>query len=1044
MKLAEFSVKNSLLVNMLSVFIILAGLFSLMNMQREAFPNVSFGVVQITTSYRGSTADQVEKFITSPIEKEIRGISGIDEIYSVSYDGSSAITIKLDPDYKDKDKVVDDVEAAVNRVSDLPQNVDRPIVYEIEMKEHPVIQLALSGEMPEPQLQKYAEGLEDQILDIDGVSKVERSGFRDKQIWVEVDPDKLRTYYVSMEEVMTALNRHNVALPGGKLRTATDEYNIRTSSEFFTPEEVEEVIIRANDAGNILKIKDIAVVRNDFEDEDIITRVNGTRTITLVVVKKERADAISVVYDLKELVKEFKASTGGKLHISFIHDMSYYIKRRLNVLKNNGIFGFVLVIAVLFLFLSPRAAAFTAIGLPIAFLATFTVMSYFGMSINLMTMFGLIMVLGLLVDDSIIISENVYRYVEEGLPPKQAAIKGASQVMLPVLATVLTTIAAFSPLMMMSGLIGKFVRLIPQVVIIALGASLLEAFIILPSHLGDFLKPITNKGFRSQEKKWFIFLRDKYKGLLNRALNFRYLVIGTSFIIFVVSIFLAVKFIPFMLFSGRGVEQFFIKAEAPLGTSLNMTSSMMEPVERLVETIPDHELDAYISQIGSIREERGYDPNAKMGSQYAQVTVFLTPARQRQRGAADIADSLRPKLKEMEKTAGFNKLHALAFKEGPPMGRAVEIRVRGDDFKILNKIAGELMDFLKTIPGVYDVSSSYGFGKLELRVNIDEDKAKRAGLTISSIAGTVRNAFDGGVATKVKRPKADKEIEVLVRFPEEKRNNLDSFKRLLVPNLNGKLIPLEKVVTLEKAKGVSDIRHLDGKRTVTVTAEVDAKKITPIKVAQLLNKKFKDVPSKHLGYILKFGGEQKETRDSLISLLKAFALAFFLIFIILTTQFRSLVQPFVVMLAIPLGIIGVIVAFLIHKEPFSFMAILGLIGLGGVVVNDSIVLMDFVNKLRADGVPRRESITQAGALRLRPVLLTTITTVFGLMPVAYGIGGFDPFVSPAALAISWGLLFGTLLTLIVLPCTYAIIDDIALKLFHHSSIISSNNNSRDD
>lgn len=1038
MRLAEFSVKNSLFVNMLSVFVILAGLFSLMNMQREAFPNVSFDVVQITATYRGATADQVEKFITSPIEKEVRGVSGIKEIYSVSYDGSSIITIKLDPDYKGKDRAVNDIEDAVNKVTDLPQNVERPVVYEIEMREHPIIHISLSGNMPEAKLQEYAEGLEDQILDIDGVSRVERGGFRNKQIWVEVDPDKLKDYYVSMEEVMEALDKRNVTVAGGKLRTQTDEYNIRTSGEFFIPEEVEEVIIRANDAGNILRIKDIAKVRYDFEDEDVITRANGTRAIDLTVIKKEKGDAITVVSEIKGIIENFKKSAGPKLRVSLIQDLSYYIKRRLNVLKSNGIFGFILVVTVLFVFLTPRAATFTALGLPIAFFATFSVMNYLGMSINMMTMFGLVMVLGLLVDDSIIISENVYRYTEEGFSPKEAAVKGTSQVMLPVLSTVLTTIAAFSPLMFMSGLIGKFVKVIPQVVIIALTASLLEAFIILPSHLADFLKPITEKGFRSQEKKWFSWLRAKYSSLLNRALDVRYLVIAVTFIIFVLTILIAIILIPFRLFSGRGVEQFMVRAEAPLGTSLKKTSMMMEPVEKLIEGISDEELDAYTTQIGLATEERGYDPNMKKGPQHAQITVFLTPAQHKKRTSEEIANSLRPKLKEIEGVSGFDKVYISTFKEGPPTGKAVEVKIRGDKFEILNEISSKVTDFLRNTPGVFDVNSNYGFGKLELKVNIDEDRAKEAGLSISRIAATVRNAFGGGVATKVRRSKAEKEIEVLVRFPEEDRRNIESFKKLLVPNINGKLIPLDKVARLEYGKGITDIHHLDGKRAITVTAEVDSKRITPLKVAGMLSEKFKDIPHQFIGYILKFGGEQKETRDSLISLFKAFVLAFLLIFIILTTQFRSLVQPFVVMLSIPFGIIGVIVAFLLHREPFSFLGILGVIGLSGVVVNDSIVLMDFVNHLRTNGMARRESIIRAGILRLRPVLLTTITTVFGLMPCVYGIGGFDPFVRPMALAISWGLLFATALTLIVIPCAYAVVDDVVMRLFHRPNIIKIN------
>lgn len=1039
-KLAEFSVKNSLFVNLISVFVILAGLFAVINMRREAFPNVSFDVAQIMTTYRGSTADQVEKLITSPIEKEIRSVSGIDEISSTSYDGSSVISVKIDPDVKDKTEVINDLRRAVDRVKDLPVEIDKPIVYDIKMKEHPIIMVSISGDVPEETLQEYSESLEDRFLDISGVSKIERRGYRDKQIWVEVDPQKLVDYYVSMEEVMDALQRHNVTIPGGKLKSEGEEYVIRTSAEFYSPEEIEGVIIRANDAGNILMVKDIAVVKNSFEDADIINKSDGKKAVTLVVVKKETADAITTVDQVKTVVKQAQQTLPKELSISLSNDLSYFIKRRLNILRSNGIFGFILVIILLFTFLTPVSAAFTALGLLVAFLATFTMMSLLGITINLISMFGLIMVLGIVVDDSIIISENVYRYVEEGLSPKEAAIKGASQVMLPVLSTVLTTIAAFAPLLFMSGLIGKFIKVIPQVVIIALTASLLEAFIILPSHLADFLKPIKQTFLRKEEKLWFKWMLNNYSRFLNKALDLRYILFSLTGILFIGSIIFAVKFMPFILFSGKGLEQFMIRGEAPLGTSLDKTNEMMKEIETIVGTIPKDELDTYTTEIGQLQEERGYDPNAKKGSQYAQVTIYLSPAQQRKRTATEIADSLRPRLKELEKQSEFEKIFVSVMKEGPPTGKPVEIRIRGDGYETLNEIGAKVISELSQIPGVYDIKSNYGYGKLELKVNIDEDMAKTLGLSISSVATSVRNAFDGGIATKVKRPKAEKEIEVLVRFPLEYRKDIKNFEKLLVPNINGKLIPLSKVATLEYTKGISDIRHLDGKRSVAITAEVNSKVTTPLNVANIVKKKLAYVPDEYLGYILKFGGEQEETFKSMMSLVKAFFLAFILIFVILTTQFRSLVQPFVVMLAIPFGIIGVIFAFYLHSEPFSFLGILGIIGLCGVVVNDSIVLMDFINHLRRNGIDRRDSIIQAGMIRMRPVLLTTVTTVFGLVPTVYGIGGFDPFVRPMALAIASGLLFATFLTLIILPCSYAIVDDVTLRIFHKSSLLKINNN----
>lgn len=1034
MKLAEFSVKNSLLVNMLSVFVIVAGLFSVINMQREAFPNVAFDVVMVTTVYGGATASEIEKLITTPIEKELRGVSGVDEIISTSDEGISSITVKLDADATDKGRVVNDIQRAVDMVSDLPDGAEDPIVVEIQMKEYPIIEVSLSGDMSEDKLQKYAEALQDQLEELDGVAKIERKGYRDRQIWIEVDPDTLRHYYVSIEDIMQALKRHNVNVPGGKIKTEGEEYNIRTNTEFYTIPEIEDIIIRANDAGNILRIKDIAHVKDAFEDEDIMVNTNGTRAIDLIVLKRESADAIDTVAEIKSTIDDFKESIDDELGVSYIRDMSYYIQRRLNVLKNNGMVGFFMVLVCLFVFLHPILSIFTALGIPIAFLATFAMMSYFNLNINLMTMFGLIMVLGMMVDDSIIISENIYRYIEEGMDPKDAAIKGAGEVMLPVFATILTTIAAFSPLIFMSGLMGKFVRAIPQVVILALVASLIEAFIILPSHLADFSRPAKKDpktGEVIHKKKWFKALVNVYSRILKGALRKKYFVILIAFLIFAASLYIAVKYVPIKMFTGRGVEQFMIKAEAPIGVSLDKMRELMRPVERVVETISPSELDAYVTEVGAIVEERGYDPNAQRGSHYAQIMVYLTALQNRERSAEEVANSIRPAL---DKIKGFEKLGISTFHEGPPSGKPVDIKVRGDDYKILEKISDKMKEQLTKVEGVSDISDNYEFGKKEVHIAIDHDMAKEAGLSASLIAASVRNAFKGGVATSIRLPKAEEEIDVLVRFDEQQRNKIDIFDKLFIPNPSGKLIPLKKVAKVEFKKGISSIRHLDGKRAVSVTAEIDNKKTSSFKINTLLSKKFKAIKKEYLGYTLKYGGEHEQTVESISSLLKAFLLAFFLIFIILTAQFRSLVQPFVVMLTIPLGIIGVILAFFLHNEPFSFLALLGVIGLMGVVVNDSIVFMDFINKLRREGLDRKTSIIEAGKLRLRPILLTTITTVSGLMPVAYGIGGFDPFVRPAALAIAWGLLFASILTLIIIPCVYTIIDDIAIKIAHHPSV----------
>ncbi|UCC95242.1 MAG: efflux RND transporter permease subunit [Candidatus Omnitrophota bacterium] len=1034
MKFSEFSVKNSLLINLISVFILIAGLYTLYvyKIRREAFPEVSFDQVVIQAVYPGAPPEEIEKLVTVPIEKELKGVDGIEEMTSTSIENVSSILVKISQDVKDKDKVVDDVKQAVDRVVDLPKEAEEPIVIEVTSGEIPVIEVALSGDMPERALQEHAENLEDILEDIPGVSSVARRGFRDTEVWVEVDPDKMREVHLSLEEVMEALSKRNLSIPAGKLRSE-NEFSIRTTGEFYTQEEIENVVIRANEAGNWLRIKDVASVRFSFEDEDVINKSHGTRSINLTVIKRATGDAIKIVDQVKKDTKDFLRRSDPKLKASYVNDIAFYIERRLGTLKNNGIIGMFLVCCVLIIFLNVRIAFLTALGLPIAFCATLAAMGFFGLSVNLVTMFGLIVVLGMLVDDGIIVAENCSRYLEKGLKPREAAVAGTQEVMKPVTATIITTIAAFSPLMFMSGMMGKFIWGIPLVVIIALSASLFEALVILPSHFADFVR--RGKDFTSRkELPWFKKILDFYTKVVNKALNRRYRVLLGLCIVFIVTAFVGMR-MPFVFFSSEeGVEQFWIRSEVPVGTSLYNTEKLMRQVEEIVAKLPQDELEAYTTQVGSIGETWMFDPYGKSGSHVGQITVYVTPYNTRKRTVSQIIEDLREKTKGIE---GFEKIYFEKEHGGPPVGKAVAVKIRGEDFSVLEEISNKVAAFLNTIEGVSDVASDYEIGRGEIRVVIDNEKATKAFLSVGEIASSIRYAFKGGIATSIKPVKAEEEINVIVRFPEEYRNERLAFEKILIPNRYGNLIPLQNVAHLQERVSVARIQHLDGKRVIAVRSNVDNKNVTSAKANQLMQKEFENVPAEYSGYSLEYGGEQEENVRSAKDFMKAFGLALFLIFLILAANFNSLIQPVIVMLAIPFGIIGVVWAFFFHGLPKSFFMFMGSVGLIGIVVNDSIVLVEFINSLRRKGVERRTSIVEAGKLRLRPVLLTTITTALGLTPTAYGIGGGDPFLRPMALTIVWGIICATLLTLIVLPCIYAIIDDITRKFAGHETVRES-------
>ncbi|MDD4201917.1 MAG: efflux RND transporter permease subunit [Candidatus Omnitrophica bacterium] len=1034
MSLPRFSVNQSLFVNLLSVIIMIIGLNVAMNMNKEIFPNVNFDTVTVTTIYAGATPEDVEKLITTPIEKELKQVDGIKEINSNSVPGISILNIEIDPDEDNKQKVIRDIQNYVDRVKDLPKDVDDPIVAEVESKQFPIIEVALSGDMPEQKLREHADILEDIFEDLSDVARVIKSGYREREIHILVDPYKLREFYVSIDEIEEALASRNISLPAGELNTETTEYSVRTTGEFLTSEEIEEVIIRANDSGNWLRVKDVAVVKDSFKDEDIINKTLGTRSVNLVILKKESGDALRMVDEIKKLCNKYLKTAKDGLRISYVNDYSYYARRRLNVLTNNALSGGFIVIALLMVFLEKRVAFLTFLGIPVAFFATFIVMKMLGITINLISMFGLIIVLGMLVDDGIIVGENIYSYIEKGYPPREAAVIGAEEVMGPVFTAVATTIAAFSPLLFMTGIMGSFIKAIPVVLIVALIASLGEAVIILPSHMADFVKIKKDKDGNviasNKQKPWFKTMIDWYTKLIRGAIRRKWTVIICTFtmifvcIVIIISAMVGKGPLRFILFPSVGINYLFIRGEAPIGTPLKKTVELIKPVEDIIAQLPDTELDTYVTTVGQIQEDE-HDPFAGNGSHLVQLTVYLTREQDRKRSVDQIINELREKIKDIK---GFEELKFDKPQSGPPVGSPISVRIRGEKFEVLDKIADEYMSYMRTLPGVYDISWDNKPGKEEILIDVDREKATMAGVSYRQIAKTMRAVFEGGIATTIKPFKAEEETDVTVRFNEEHTGDVSVFDNVIIQNKFNTLVPLNKIASIKKVPGSTTIHHLDGKRVVTVTSNLDTKKTTSVAVNSALKNHFSKIEEKYPGYTIKYSGEQERSEESLKSLLDAFIYAFLVIYLILAGFFRSLVQPVIVMSAIFFGFLGVVIAFLLHNMAISFMAILGIVGLNGIVVNDSIVLVDFINKLRKEGMSRRQSIIKAGQMRIRPVLLTTITTVGGLCTVAYGIGGKDPFLVPMALSICWGLSFATIMTLTVIPCIYSAVDDIAQKV----------------
>jgi len=1045
MPLMHWVLRNSMLLNLLTVFVMGLGVMAALEMRRSAFPEVDFDLAVVSTVYPGASPREVEADVTDKIEDELEEVSGIKEFVGVSYEGYSLITVTLDPDQSErkKNKVIADVQQAVERTQDLPDSLpEPPLVDEVESGDMPVIEVAMTGDMPYATLHTYADQLADRLEAISDISEVDRRGYEDEEFWVEIDQRRLDRNQVPLELLIGRLASRNMNVPGGALKSPDGELLVRTIGEVSNAEAIGDVVLRANDAGRAIRVRDVASVKATYEDATRLYRTNGTPSINMLVMKSSDGDIIRLVDKVKAETQRFQAGIDdGRLKISHVNDVSFFVKRRLGVLINNGALGIGLVLLGLFLFLSKSIALVAAAGLPIAFLGTFLVMGTSGMTINLISMFGLIIVLGLLVDDAIIVAENIWQHYEAGESALSATTKGVREVFWPVTATILTTVAAFSPMLMVGGIFGKFLAEMPKVVIVALAASLIEAMLILPLHAYDMLKwregwrrrRARARGADAEAAEQAAHPRAKphrlldptvrgYERLLRGVLKLRYLFILLILGVFGFSLWWSQAHMQTILFPSEGVEAFFVRADQPIGTSLETTAERMQAIERAVETLDANELMDYVTTVG-VQQNDPQDPFTERGSHLAQIAVYLTGANERKRTAKEIINALRAPVEQAAEQAGFERVVFEQVQTGPPIGKPVAIRVEGENLQRLDVLADDIAEKLATYPGVSDIDKDFRPGKDELKVTIDEAAAARMLLSVEQIARQIRTVFAGTIASHVR--KDGEQVPIRVRFPKADRQRRATLENLKLANSAGMLIPLRRVASFERAPGLTSIIHRDTHRTVTVTAALDEKITSSQATNEAIRPYLEDLETAHPGIMIETGGEYEDTQEGLADLRKAFFVALGLILLILAGQFRSLTQPLVVAAAIPFGLTGVIWAFYFHGLPLSFIGMIGAIGLTGVIVNDSIVLVDFINKARERGSEVREAVVYAARRRFRAVWLTTITTIAGVLPLVYGIGGTDPFLRPAAIALGYGLLFGTVLILLFVPSMYVIRADIA-------------------
>lgn len=1018
----RFFVERALMVNLISIFLMAVGIYAIFDINREAFPNVNLDKIRIDIPYPGASPSEIERLVITPIEQELKALDGIDTMNSIAFSGSGIINLDIDPDSGNREQIANDVQMAVDQAvlpDDLPS---KPHVLEIDGAVFPVIQLAVSSPVSELALKRLGDQISDDLLTVKGIARVQVQGDRKAEIRITVDPYKLSLHRISIGEISSLLKSWNINSPGGQVNTFEGQKMVRIVGQFQNVDDVAALVLRSNDQGDNIKISDVATIEESLVIPTIYLDSGGNPALNMIILKKISGDIIDVVDRVKDYIKTIPDLYGDKVNVSTSQDFSRFARLRLGVLTNNGIVGLILVFISLIVFLRFSVAMTTTWSLPIVFLTGLFLLHLSGITLNLVSMLGFIMVLGMLVDDAIIIGENIAYHMEQGDSPNDAAVKGAHELFGPVTTTILTTIAAFLPLMFMSGMIGKFIVAIPVVVISLLFFSWLEAFLILPSHVSH----LTSTKVKAKEKQWLVNFEHSYAKFLSWVLHHRWTVVFLSALVLIGSVVLAKQTMQFQLFPAVAVDQYLVRVTAKPGTNLSDLRTYLKMVDQEIRKhIKSEFLESTILSSGQTQRDAG-DPLTQRGSRFGQIRVLYIPALLRPEH--DAVKELRYFEKNLP--AKYPELE-IAFelvKPGPPTGRALELEISSKDGVSNERVAENLISFLKDIKGVTTIESGLQPGDKEIHVVLDKNLATYAGVNLETAASHIRASVDGLRVTTTRY--GTEEVDVTIRYPED-IEDIKALQNLQVPNSRGGLIPLSSIAQFDEEIGFTTIRHKDGLRVIRVFANIDETQTSSIK----LNKQVEDNKEIWLAEFknkvkINFGGEAEKNDESFQDLAFSFLFALIAIFFLLAIQFNSLGYPLIVMLAIPFGAVGVILSFYVHDilwkpMPLSFFSSMGMVALTGVVVNSSMILLVFIQRARAEGMDAMQAIILACRRRLRAVVLTAATTVVGLLPTAYGWGGTDPFVAPMALALSWGLAFATLITLIVIPAALAASIDVS-------------------
>ena len=1014
--------KNHVAANLLMLFLLVLGLGSLSTrIPLEVFPTVESEMVSVGISLRGATPEDVEKGVTIRVEEAVQDLEGIKKITSNSSESSSQVFIEVESGY-DPREMLADIKSRVDAINSFPVDAEKPVVA-LAQRKREVIAVTVTGKYSEKETRQFAEVVRDELLRLDGVTQLDLSGVRNYEVSLDLSQNKLRQYNLTLAEISRAINASSTDISAGNLKTQGGDILLRSKGQAYYKDEFANIAIKTAADGTIIRLGDIANVVDGFEESPVRTRFNGQQAAFIDVYRIGQQSAIDVADKVKNYIDSRQATLPEGYGLSYWDDDSEIVKNRIATLTSSALQGGLLVLLLLTLFLRPSIAFWVFIGIPVSFMGAFIFMPFFGVSLNVISLFGFILVLGIVVDDAIVTGENIYSHLRTAENGEQAAILGTQEVAAPVTFGILTTVTAFLPMLFIEGTRGAIFGQIAIVVIPVLLFSLIESKFVLPAHLKNIKlrheKDNYNKLEQLQQKFADGFERaiiQFYQPILRIALKHKTATLSLFLsVLFVIAALLATGWTKFTFFPRIPSETVRLDLTMPAGTSFDVTNAHIISIAAKAEALQEKYTDKDTGEsviINILATTGGRGGTSSSG----EVRFEITPAEKRKS-----AITSRQLLSEWRRSVGeIPGAESVTYRA--EIGRSsdpIDIQLNANSLETLSEVANKVKEHLKTYPTVFDISDSLSNGKEELLIELTE-QGKALGLTRQEVSSQVRSFYFGAEVQRVQRGRDD--VRVMVRLPLNERQSMDDLKKVLITTSQGAQVPLSHVAKMTSGKSPSSIRRIDRYRVLNVTADVD-KDNTNMTVLQADLKDYLDsLMMQYPGVRHSLEGEAREQSDSFGSLQWGLVFVLFMIYSLLAIPFKSYIQPLIVMSVIPFGLIGAVIGHWLMGSPLTIFSILGMLALVGVVVNDSLVLVDFINKKRAEGMDLVEAVLTAGAKRFRPVMLTSLTTFIGLMPLLLEQSTQAQFLIPMAISLGFGIIFATFITLILVPVNYLVVE----------------------